>query len=190
MNGSWSVREWITKHLKIKSKTDGIILILIGIFILIVLLPTGENAKQKNADETAGRGNSYTDESVSENQVQTDTEYVRMLEDQVQELIESMDGAGKVRVMLTLSDDGLTHLDKDVKTQEKTREETTVIYESGDTRQPYVIQKERPKVEGVVVVAQGGDQPRVMTEITDAMQSLFDLEVHKVKVVKMSVQEE
>ena len=190
MNGSWSVKEWITKRLKIKSKTDGIILILIGIVILIVLVPTGENTKKKNANETAGCGKSSTDESISESQVQTDTEYVRMLEDQVQELIGSMDGAGKVRVMLTLSDDGLTHLDKDVKTQEKTREETTVIYDLGDTKQPYVIQKERPRVEGIVVVAQGGDSPGVIAEITDAMQSLFDLEAHKVKVVKMSVQEE
>ena len=92
--------------------------------------------------------------------------------------------------MLTISDDGLTHLDKDVKTQEKSSEETTVIYDSGDSKVPYVIQKERPNVEGVVVVAQGGDRPGVITEITDAVQSLFGLEAHKVKVVKMSVQEE
>ena len=93
MNGSWSVKEWITKRLKIKSKTDGIILILIGILILIVLVPTGENTKKKNANETAGCGKYSTDESISESQVQTDTEYVRMLEDQVQELIGSMDGS-------------------------------------------------------------------------------------------------
>ena len=188
MNGSWSVKEWITKRLKIKSKTDGIILILIGILILIVLVPTGENTKKKNANETAGCGKSSTDESISESQVQTDTEYVRVLEDQVQELIGSMDGAGKVRVMLTLSDDGLTHLDKDVKTQEKTREETTVIYDLGDTKQPYVIQKERPRVEGIVVVAQGGDSPGVIAEITDAMQSLFALAAHKLQAATMSVQ--
>ena len=86
--------------------------------------------------------------------------------------------------------DGLTYLDKDIRIQEKTREETTVVYDMGDTKEPYVVRRERPKVEGVVVVAQGGDRPGIATEITGAIQSLFDLEAHKVKVVKMSVQEE
>ena len=95
-----------------------------------------------------------------------------------------------MRVMLTLSDDGLAYLDKDIRIQEKTREETTVVYDMGDTKEPYVVRRERPKVEGVVVVAQGGDRPGIATEITGAIQSLFDLEAHKVKVVKMSVQEE
>ena len=112
------------------------------------------------------------------------------MEEQLTDLIESMDGVGKVRVMLTLSDDGLAYLDKDVRIQEKTREETTVVYDMGDTKEPYVVRRERPKVEGVVVVAQGGDRPGIATEITGAIQSLFDLEAHKVKVVKMSVQEE
>lgn len=187
MNGFSSVREWITKRLKTRSKTDGIVLILVGILVLIVLIPVGDSKKEN--DDPAGQ-TAKSSESAGSGQMQTDTEYVQVLEEQLQVLIESMDGVGSAHVMLTLSDDGLTHLDKDVKTQEKSREETTVIYDSGDGKVPYVIQKERPTVEGVVVVAQGGDRPGVITEITDAVQSLFGLEAHKVKVVKMSVQEE
>ena len=181
LHGSWSVKEW--------SKTDGIILILIGILVLIILIPTGDGKKTGNVDqltqeETDGKN------TAEMRQTQTDTEYTKALEEQLTDLIESMDGVGKVRVMLTLSDDGLAYLDKDVRIQEKTREETTVVYDMGDTKEPYVVRRERPKVEGVVVVAQGGDRPGIATEITGAIQSLFDLEAHKVKVVKMSVQEE
>lgn len=191
MNGFGSVKEWIGKKLKTKSKTDGIVLILIGVLVLIVMIPTGSGKKDDHTGEAFSDEVSEEGEQLADGQgTLTDTEYIRSLEKQLQELIESMDGAGAVRVMLTLADDGITHVDKNVKTQEKSREETTVVYDTGDSNEPYVIRRERPKVEGVVVVAQGGDRPGVITEITDAMQSLFDLEMHKVKVVKMSVQEE
>jgi len=47
-----------------------------------------------------------------------------------------------------------------------------------------------PKIEGVVVVAQGGGNAKTVTEISNAVMSLFPVEAHKVVVVKMSVQEE
>ena len=190
MHGSGSMRDWMTKHFKTKSKTDGIVLILIGILVLIVLIPTGGTGGRKKQTALSEAESQKMDHAFDTAQIQSDSAYAQALEKQLEALLESMDGVGSVRVMLTLSDDGLAHLDKDVKTQEKSREETTVIYDSGDGKVPYVIQKERPKVKGVVVVAQGGDRPGVITQITDAIQSLFDLEAHKVKVVKMSVQEE
>jgi stage III sporulation protein AG len=45
-------------------------------------------------------------------------------------------------------------------------------------------------VEGVVIVAEGGDSPQIQTKIRDTVMSLFDVEAHKVIVVKMSGQEE
>ena len=63
-------------------------------------------------------------------------------------------------------------------------------YDTGDTRQPYVICRQMPKIEGVVVVAQGGGNAKTVTEISNAVMSLFPVEAHKVVVVKMSVQEE
>ena len=51
MHGSWSVKEWIMKRLSGRSKTDGIILILIGILVLIILIPTGDGKKAGNVDQ-------------------------------------------------------------------------------------------------------------------------------------------
>ncbi len=39
------------------------------------------------------------------------------------------------------------------------------------------------KVEGVVVVAQGANNGRVKQHITEAVQALFDIEMHKIKVI-------
>ena len=93
-------------------------------------------------------------------------------------------------VMLTFSDEGTDQLDKNVTKDGNKKEETTVVYDTGDTRQPYVICRQMPKIEGVVVVAQGGGNAKTVTEISNAVMSLFPVEAHKVVVVKMSVQEE
>ncbi|MDE6714753.1 MAG: stage III sporulation protein AG, partial [Lachnospiraceae bacterium] len=50
---------------------------------------------------------------------------------------------------------------------------------------PYCQKIITPRVEGVVVVAEGGDDPGRIIEITDVIQSLFDVPVHKIRVVRM-----
>ena len=42
----------------------------------------------------------------------------------------------------------------------------------------------RNEVQGVAVSAQGGDKPVVVKEITDVVQALFGIEMHKIKVMK------
>ena len=39
---------------------------------------------------------------------------------------------------------------------------------------------------GVLVVAQGGDNPVVIKDIQEAVQVLFQVEAHKIKVMKMN----
>ena len=60
-----------------------------------------------------------------------------------------MDGVGKTRVMLTFSDEGTDQLDKNVTKDGNKKEETTVVYDTGDTRQPYVICRQMPKLKGL-----------------------------------------
>lgn len=42
-----------------------------------------------------------------------------------------------------------------------------------------------PEIEGVLVVAEGAGSGTVNKNITEIVQALFDVEAHKVKVVKM-----
>ena len=120
----------------------------------------------------------------------TQESYKDTLEEQLTGLIGQMDGAGKTSVMLTMADEGYTYVDKNTVTDETKKEETTVVYDAGESEEPYVICQEKPKVKGVVIVAEGADSPQVVSEIKDAVMSLFDIEAHRVIVVKMSVQEE
>jgi stage III sporulation protein AG len=131
LNSFW---EKLQKH----SKTDWLIFILLGVLVLIVAVPTG-SAEEK------------TENAV----VQSDEEtYPDSVQEQLAAILTRMEGVGKVRVMITFSDE------------------------------------KQLAVSGVVVVAEGGDSPQVQTKIRDAVMSLFDVEAHKVIVVKMSGQEE
>lgn len=167
------------KWIKKRNKSDFVVLILLGVMVMIVAMPTGAKQSQKETQTQEQKGQ----------QLQTEDSYKEQLQ-QLKELLEHMDGVGKTRVMLTFSDEGTDQLDKNVTKDGNKKEETTVVYDTGDTRQPYVICRQMPKIEGVVVVAQGGGNAKTVTEISNAVMSLFPVEAHKVVVVKMSVQEE
>lgn len=41
-----------------------------------------------------------------------------------------------------------------------------------------------PKIEGVVVIADGGENAVVKENISSAVQALFDIEPHKIRIMK------
>ncbi|MGN0307750.1 MAG: stage III sporulation protein AG, partial [Lachnospiraceae bacterium] len=63
----------------------------------------------------------------------------------------------------------------------------TTVYIRKETGEqvPYVVKEVSPLVEGVSVVAEGGGNAVVQKNITEVIQALFGIEVHKIKVVKM-----
>lgn len=54
------------------------------------------------------------------------------------------------------------------------------------SKTPYVTHTLSAKVEGVTVLAQGGDSPVLKKNITEVIEALFDIEPHKIKVAKMA----
>ena len=76
--------------------------------------------------------------------------------------------------------------DNNVNTTDLSDEETTVYQNSQEGDNPYVKKVLAPKVKGVVVCAQGGGNAAIMKNITEAIQALFGIDVHKIKVIKMS----
>lgn len=156
-------------------KTDYIAILLIAAMALIVMVPIKE---EKKGEEKINQ-----DKDIEASR--TDITYEQSLEKKLENILKNIDGVGKVRVMITLSDDGEKNIDKDVKESTEYVEKTTVIYENDDGGQPYIVSKKKPQIEGVLVVAEGGGQPQVNNDISSAIQALFDVEMHKIKVAKM-----
>lgn len=103
--------------------------------------------------------------------------------------------------MVTLEDGGERVVEKDAEsTSESVEEEDSEggartsnkssvkevsIYANGSgDGSPYVTKEKSPEVSGVLVIAQGGDDAVVVRNITEAIQALFDIDTHKIKVIK------
>lgn len=183
-------------------KGDWLVLGLAGVLLLVVAFPTGSKKQEQNSTTNVEQASKAKNTQEMEKE-----EYEGRLEERLERVLAEMDGVGNVQVMITLKDEGRHVVEKDASTQnnqtaetdsgggsrtvnETGREDTTVYVEDEDGKYPYISKEELPLVEGVVVVAQGADSPTVVTEISDAVQSLFSVEPHKIKVVKMRMQEE
>lgn len=101
------------------------------------------------------------------------------MERQLQEILEQVEGVGETRVFLTCQSSSRKIVEKD---------ETETVYEKDakGTQQPYVASEEYPRVTGVLIVAKGGGNPVVVGNIQAAVEALFQVEPHKIKVMKMN----
>ena len=102
------------------NKNHFLVFLLIGILLMVIAIPTGENQ--------------IRDEENTE------------LEKRLEAILEGMEGVGNVNVMITLQEDDA--------------------------------------VEGVAIVAEGGDNAVTVRNITEVVQALFHVDSHKIKVIK------
>ena len=113
------------------------------------------------------------------------------LAERLEKVLSRVSGVGKTKVLVTLKSDGKRLVEKDSTTREDSSEsrdqEENTVYEKNSSGQekPYVSETMEPEVSGVLVVAEGGDDPVTVREITEAVQALFGIEAHKIKVMKM-----
>ncbi len=180
------------KEKKLK-RSDWLILVLAGILILIIALPT--DTKEKKQAEEAKENISKENNTMGASK----DEIERKLED----ILEKIDGAGDVKVMITYQDSGTQVVEKDKNTSENSLEESdstggvrstkeqqlqeSTVYEEADAgNTPFVSKELLPKVEGILIVASGGDNQKVKQNISEAVLALFQVEAHRIKIVKMS----
>lgn len=111
--------------------------------------------------------------------------YRQQMEKELTELLEQVSGVGRAEVMITVRASNEKVTLKDNTSKENSLEEETVLIEDSDKNSaPYVVQEREPELEGVVVVCEGGDNAAVKREITDAVSALFQIESHKIKIMK------
>ena len=69
--------------------------------------------------------------------------------------------------------------------EDQTADKTSIYEQTSDGSQsPYVSKEMAPEIAGVLVIAQGGDDAVVVQNITEAIQALFGVEAHKIKIMK------
>lgn len=174
-----------------------VIIALAGVFLLVLSLPSNKGG-ETDKGETESNSN-LIDEVSGEVAEDAMEQYRKRKEQQLEKLLAKADGVGNVQVMITLasSEEKIT-LQNDSATQESSvgdaseksvekqsaSTESVLIHRDGE-ESPYLVRIISPEVEGVVVVAQGSDGGNVDTEIIAAVQALFSVEPHKIRVMKM-----
>lgn len=207
--GNW--RKWVRdRDLRKWLKRDNlIILVLSGILLVVLALPSEDREKGSDAAQKIEPGAAQgqnpaqrqkTDEGDGE--IISEEEYAARLEKRLTETLSKVEGVGRVQVMITLksSQELVVEREETVKRSATNESDTqggsrvvsqvetgeTVVYRSeGTDSTPYVVKTLPPQIEGVIVVAQGAGTGTVNRTVTAIVQALFDVEAHKVFVVKM-----
>lgn len=127
-------------------------------------------------------------------------QYENDLEQSLADIISSIDGAGKTRVMLTMDStveqvyatDKIMSQKDSVSNNTETNKDTSanstyITVELSDGTQQTVLLKEiQPKVRGVLVVCNGGDDSVVKEKIVDAVTKALDISSSRVSVAGLT----
>lgn len=203
----------ITNGTKLR-KDQLLIMVLCGILLCIIALPIGGTdsdsgfwgKKSNKADsnhDTIENNNQEMSVSTSGTATDYDLSYISYWEEKLKQTLSCIDGVGEVEVLITLKESEERVPEKDIPEEiketvetdaeggsrtimEKSLKESTIytVNEAGQNV-PYVSKVIQPVVEGVVVIAQGGDSDTVKLNIIETIKVLFAIDVNKIRVVKM-----
>jgi len=125
----------------------------------------------------------------------------RALEARLEEFFSLVEGAGKVRVMISpltgretifavdvnKSESSSTEQDAQGGTREtrqyQSQEKTVMITDRQGTSSPLVLREEAPQIQGIVIIAEGGDSPIVRDALTRAARAVLGLDAHTIQVL-------
>ncbi len=210
MGKDW--KQWIKKKglEKYFRRDNLLILVLAGILLFIIALPTSDGEKADSGMKEKTKALSGETLQTGDGQTPginpgtgTDEYYAAAMEQRLTEALADMAGVGKVRVMITLKSSRGLVVEKEEQMEQSSvketdsqggsrisdqasREETVVRSTDGSNSEPYVVKSYVPEIEGVLVVAEGAGSGTINRTVTEVVQALFGVEAHKVKVVKMN----
>jgi len=190
-------------------KDKWLILLAVGMIILILAIPSGPGSAGKTGTASESKNKTELQKGIVTELPEKDTAvaasadntYEEQLELRVRKLLKTVDGVGQVDVMIVLksSKEKVLRVDRnttDSSTVEndssggtrnitnKEQQENTILTGSGENTAPIVEKEISPEIEGIIISAQGGGSPTVKAEISSAMEALFNLPPHKIKVLK------
>lgn len=147
-------------------------MLILGVGILLMVLP----ARQESTSSS---------EQISEK-----IQIVPSQESRLEEILMEIEGAGKVRVMLTQAHGEETVYQTDVDSNQESesssqRLDTVMVTDENRSQSGLIRQINPPEYLGAVVVCQGADQPKVKLAITEAVSKATNLGADQITVLKM-----
>ena len=180
-------------------KDQLLIIFLAGVLLLVIAIPAGTKKEGGTGTEKT-----VATSSGSSTGTMSQSEYTSYMEGRLEQILSQIDGAGQVQVMITWKSGSEKVIEKDRESKEENVseqdsqggsrttsshgiQETTIYNSDSNTsgiQQPYVSKELSPQAEGVIVIASGGDDAVVVKNITEAVQALFEIDTHKIRIMK------
>lgn len=186
---------------KIKNKKINNILVvcLILAFVLVainVMLPSFGNVSTKSKTSSAPKAQQTSEEYMEQK------DYENKQKAELKNILKKIEGVGEVDVMMTFESGERKVPAYDKNSQQSKTEEndtsggkrinnvnsdgSTVVMTSKDgSNEPFILATYKPKVIGVIVVAEGAQDSKVKYDIEMAVSKIYDLSLDKVNVYSM-----
>ena len=171
----------VVNKLNIDKKTG--IIILVGLTLIIVLFISEID---------------FGTEDKIENEIVSDEKYCDYLEIKIKNFIEKIEGAGKTEVIITLSETTeyiYATDDKDIRKNNSNNDDTSlekdyVIIENNNNDVGLLIKTIEPKIRGVAISCEGGDDINVQQQIYSTVEAILDIGTSDIAISKLSYTEE
>ncbi|WP_088104721.1 stage III sporulation protein AG [Halalkalibacter urbisdiaboli] len=134
-------------------------------------------------------------------------DYENRFENQLREALNEIVGISDVTIMINLAETERNVYEKNTSTKKQNTDETDreggkrqvedvsedeqlVIIRSGDKEEPVLINKQKPDIRGVLVVAKGVENAQVKGWVVEAVSRVLDVPSHRVSVMPKKTKEE
>ncbi|MGL5416941.1 MAG: stage III sporulation protein AG [Clostridium sp.] len=195
------VKEEFNKMMKDK-KFSNLLIIIIVLGIVVLVGSIFFDRKESGKSEGNGALNVSVNEAESKETVLSKDEYEKEQKEQLISILEKMNGVGKVDVYMTFESGEVKVPAYDNNTQttvtneedssggkrvnEQKNDGSTVVMSSGDKgNTPFITKIYKPKVQGIMITAEGAENSKTKYNIEKAVSDLYNLSFDKVNVYPM-----
>jgi stage III sporulation protein AG len=171
----------------------------IGFMLLNSFFHVENVGSYDNAGEAAASGNEQEVFMGKDKEGSPFQEYESAYEQRLRGILEQIVGTGRVDVMVTIDSTEEIVVYRNVQANEQRTDETDrygatrhitnltrsgqiVLYEVSGEQQPIVLKKIRPKIRGVIIVAEGAENLAVQKWIREVVSRGLEVPVHRISV--------
>lgn len=192
----------LTKILGQKSLKNLIAVCLVLAFILIAMNVLSPNSKSLSSNKLSS---TTVQENVDNSEVTNEEDeknYEEKQKTDLKNILKKMNGVGDVEVMMSFENGEEKVPAYDKSTQKSTTEETdnqggkrvntqntdgsTIVMTTSDgDNEPFILKTYKPKIIGVIILAEGAENSKTKYEIEQAVSKLYNLSLDKVNVYSM-----
>lgn len=183
-----------------KKTVENLVVLLILLVVTIVAINTiwGDKQAKVKQENDVESDDKVLAETIKDSHIKEAESY--NLESELEGILSKIDGVGKVQVLITYSESSqivaMYNENKNISVTEETDSEGGIrTVETTDANKEIILDGSNnpvtekvvmPKIEGAIIIAEGGGNEALKSNIVKAVSAATGLATHKVQVFKMS----